>query len=400
MNSMLLIGIIALIFFVWLRLDYFFGRKKHLSKLNELKYPLRKSDIELFIVGERFYERLFEDIENSTHSIHVLFYIVKNDPDSDEFLALLMKKAEQGIEVRLLLDYVGSKSLEKAKIAELKKSGVSFSYTHNPSPPYFFYTLQARNHRKITVIDGKVGYSGGFNIGKEYLGKDPKLGFWRDYHLRVTSEGVQDLQIQFLRDWHEATNEDLNTVQAYFPSLSQGTIEHQFLSTYGQSLEGHFLSFIKQAQKELMICTPYFIPGKQIQDELIKARRRGVDIKVLVPMRADHPLVKEASFPYFGPLILSGCEIYQYYYGFYHAKVIVVDDTLCDIGTANFDKRSLYLNDEMNCLIYDKDFIKYVKTTVNEDIRGSVKLTYEKFTERSITQRGLEAVATLVSHFL
>jgi cardiolipin synthase A/B len=400
LNSMLLIGLIALIFVVWLRLDYYFGRKKHLCSLNEIKYPLRKSDIELYIVGEHFYKKLFEDIENSKHSIHVLFYIVKNDPDSDDFLALLIKKAEQGIEVRLLLDYVGSKSLKKEKIEELKKSGISFSYTHNPAPPYFFYTLQARNHRKITVIDGKIGYSGGFNIGKEYLGKDPKLGFWRDYHLRVTNEGVQDLQSQFLCDWHEATDEDLKTVQAYFPPLSQGTLEHQFLSTYGQSLESHFLSFIKQAQKELMICTPYFIPGKQIQEELIKARRRGVDIKILVPMRADHPFVKEASFPYFGPLLLSGCEIYQYYYGFYHAKVIVVDDKLCDIGTANFDKRSLYLNDEMNCLIYDKDYIKYVKDTVNDDIRGSVQLTYDKFTQRPISQRGLEAVATMISHFL
>ncbi|MDQ0857013.1 phosphatidylserine/phosphatidylglycerophosphate/cardiolipin synthase-like enzyme [Bacillus sp. V2I10] len=248
MNSMLLIGLIALIFVVWLRLDYYLGRKKHLQ--NEIKYPLRKSDIELYIVGERFYKKLFEDIENSTHSIHVLFYIVKNDPDSDEFLALLIKKAEQGIQVRLLLDYVGGKSLKKEKIEELKKSGVSFSYTHNPAPPFFFYTLQARNHRKITVIDGKIAYSGGFNIGKEYLGKDPNLGFWRDYHLRITSEGVQDLQTQFLRDWHEATGEDLKTVQAYFPPLSQGTLEHQFLSTYGQSLEGHFLSFIKQAHKK------------------------------------------------------------------------------------------------------------------------------------------------------
>ncbi len=400
MNSILLIGLIILIFVVWLRLDYYFGRKKHLRGISEIEYPVRKSDIELLIVGERFYERLFEDIKNSTQSIHVLFYIVKNDSDSEEFLNLLGKKAEQGIKVRLLLDYVGSKSLKKEKITALKKRGVAFSYSHKPALPYIFYTLQARNHRKITVIDGKIGYTGGFNIGKEYLGKDPQLGFWRDYHLRLHGEGVQDLQSQFLHDWHEATNENLIEEKVYFSSHTQGKLEQRFVSTYGQSLDSYYLSFIRLAQKELMICTPYFIPGKQIQDELLKARRRGVDIKIMVPMKADHPFVKEAAFPYFGPLILSGCEIYQYYYGFYHAKVIVVDERLCDIGTANFDKRSLYLNDELNCLIYDAAFIKKVKQTVNEDMSSSVKLTYDLFTKRSIPQRGLEAVATMISHFL
>lgn len=400
MNSILLIGLTILIFVVWLRLDYFFGRKKHLHGINEINYPVRKSNIELFIVGEHFYEKLFEDIKNSKQSVHVLFYIVKNDPDSEEFLNLLGKKAEQGIKVRLLLDYVGSKSLEKEKITALKKRGVVFSYSHKPALPFLFYTLQARNHRKITVIDGTIGYTGGFNIGKEYLGKDPQLGFWRDYHLRLTGEGVQDLQSQFLHDWHEAANENLTAEIAYFPVLMPGKIEQRFVSTYGQSLDRHFLSFIRQAQKELMICTPYFIPGKQIQDELLKARRRGVEIKIMVPMKADHPFVKEAAFPYFGPLILSGCEIYQYYYGFYHAKVIVVDDRLCDIGTANFDKRSLYLNDELNCLIYDEAFIKNVKQTVNEDMRSSVRLTYDLFTNRPIPQRGVEAVATMISHFL
>lgn len=263
-----------------------------------------------------------------------------------------------------------------------------------------FYSSQTRNHRKITVIDGRTGYTGGFNIGKEYLGKDPKFGFWRDYHLRVTGEGVQDLQRQFLTDWNAASDEHSEEETGLFPSLSQGKFSHRFLTTPGKDLEKNFLTFVKEAKTELLICSPYFIPGKKLMKALLNARNRGVSVKIMVPMKADHPLVKEASFPYFGPLLKAGCDIYQYYYGFYHAKVIVVDDVFCDIGTANFDKRSLFLNDEFNCLIYDEAFISQLKLSVIKDMKSSAKLTLDHYNSRSFRQRVMEKTASIVSYFL
>ena len=381
-------------------IDYRLGRKEHLSRSKYTQFPLRKSAIELFTDGENLYKDLFDSIRNSTSSIHVLFYIVKNDKISNEFLSLLSEKAGQGIEVRLFLDYVGSFQLKKKKIRQLINSGVIVSRSHKPRLPYLFYTLQARNHRKITVIDGKIAYLGGFNIGKEYLGLDPKFGFWRDYHLKVEGEGAFDLQQQFLKDWYDSTGVNDLDFSKYQPPLKKGSIEQMFISTYGEHLQDHFKTFIRNAKHEIIICSPYFIPGREILNELLNALSNGVQVKIMVPMKPDHPLVMEASFPYFDKLLVAGCEIYRFYYGFYHAKVIVIDDNICDIGTANFDKRSMYLNDEMNCLIYDREFIQKVKTDIYKDFQHSKLLTYEAYKNRPIGQRGREILATIVSQFL
>ncbi|MED4403844.1 cardiolipin synthase [Metabacillus fastidiosus] len=400
---MITVAIICFFFaaiIVWLTIDYKAGRKKHLQQERYQFYPMRRSNLEFYIDGHSFYNELFRAIKQSKQSVHILFYIVKNDEISHEFLTLLGEKAKQGVEVRLLLDYIGGKEFTDKEISLLKRKGVHFAYANKPKWPFYFYTLQARNHRKITVIDGEIGFLGGFNIGKEYLGHDPKLGFWRDYHLRLTNEGVTDLQQQFSKDWFKATSEDLTSNQTYFPKLLPGKLEQRFLSTNGSFLKKYFISLIQSAKKEILICTPYFIPGKKIQQELIKAAKRGVNVKVLVPMKADHPLVREASFPYYGPLILAGCEIYRFYHGFYHSKVFVVDDNTCDIGTANFDKRSFYINDEMNCLIYDVDFIQRVKESVYEDFTRSEKLTYEFLKKRPISERGKELLASMISYFL
>ncbi|MBZ5749153.1 cardiolipin synthase [Metabacillus rhizolycopersici] len=400
MTIFMIIGIIIVALICWFTIDYHLGRKNHLSTSNYTPFLPKKSDIELFTDGENLFQDLFESIRNSTQSIHVLFYIVQNDQISNEFLSLLGEKASQGIKVRLLLDYIGSIELDKQKIKKLREKGVKFARAHSPRFPYLFYTLQARNHRKITVIDGEIGYLGGFNIGKEYIGHDPKFGFWRDYHLKITGEGVSDLQQQFLKDWYEATAENHLEDRQFFPEQQAGKSTQMFISTYGEHLDNHFKELIRDAKQEIIICSPYFIPGKEILYELLDALAKGVMVKIMVPMKADHPLVKQAAFPYFGKLLLAGCEIYRYYHGFYHAKVIVIDDHACDIGTANFDKRSLYVNDEMTCLIYDQNFVRYVKEQIAEDFHTSELLTYDFYRKRSFLHRCKEAVASLVSHFL
>ncbi|KMP97219.1 cardiolipin synthase [Bacillus wiedmannii] len=385
---------------LWITIDLLYGRILHLKRVRSRTFPLRQSNFHLYTYGQDLYDALFTDIQQAKHHVHVLFFIVKNDKISREFLKLLIDKAQEGIEVRLLLDQLGSHYLSNEAIRSLQKHGVSFSFCHKVKFPFPLFSANQRNHRKITVIDGKIGYIGGFNIGEEYLGHNQKLGLWRDYHLRLTGEGIQDLQKQFLHDWLDDTNQNLLDSPLYFPKQQPGIILHRFIPTDGAYLQNTFLHLIESAEKELFIGTPYFIPGKKIMNALLKARKRGVQITVLVPEKADHALVREAKFPYCRKLIQAGCNIYAFQQGFFHAKVIIVDDYICDIGTANFDMRSLYINHEINCLLYDKHFIQTVKNKFHEDLENASLLSFKDVSPHSLIDRGKEWVGTILAFFL
>lgn len=385
---------------LWITIDLSYGRIVHLKRVRSRSFPLRQSDFRLYTYGNDLYDALFTDIKQAKHHVHVLFFIVKNDDISRTFLKLLIDKAQEGIEVRLLLDRFGSHYLSKEAIYSLQKHGVSFSFCHKVKFPFPFFSANQRNHRKITVIDGKIGYIGGFNIGEEYLGHNQRLGLWRDYHLRLTGEGIQDLQKQFLHDWLDDTNQNLLDSSLYFPMQQPGNILHRFIPTDGAYLQNTFLHLIESAKKELFIGTPYFIPGKKIMNALLKARKRGVQITILVPQKADHALVREAKFPYCRKLIQAGCNIYAFQQGFFHAKIIIVDDHTCDIGTANFDMRSIYINHEINCLLYDKHFIQEVKRKFEEDLERSLLLSFEDVSPLSIIDRGKEWIGTILAFFL
>lgn len=343
---------------------------------------------------------MFAEFRNAKKHIHVLFYICKNDQISQEFFNILMDKAKSGVEVRLLLDWVGSIKIKRGKIKELKAAGVHFSFSNIPKAPFFFYSSQTRNHRKITVIDGKIGYIGGYNIGKEYIDLDPKLSPWRDYHLKVQGEGVADLQQQFLLDWQEAAKTNLLQNEIYFPSLHKGTVCHKLISTEGFLLEETFSKLIHNAQQSITIGSPYFIPSKKILNSLINALAKGVSLVIIVPYHSDHLLVKEASYPYLRPLLENGARVYQFKKGFYHAKVLLIDNEVCDLGTANFDNRSFFLNHEINCFIYEKETLDQVRQILKEDMNDSDILTLNDLNSLSIFTRIKEGIARCFVHFL
>lgn len=398
---MTIILIILLIFIAWVSADFYFGRKSHLKSITKRNYPTRHSQWLLFTDGQDLYTDLFRDISEAMHHVHILFYIVKNDVISQEFLNLLKKKAEAGVEVRLLLDRIGSSQISKKEVRSLQDSGVHFAFSNKPKFPYLFYSLNYRNHRKITVIDGNIGYFGGFNIGKEYLGHDPYLGYWQDFHLKISGDGVQDLQTEFLLDWKKATKEGLRRNPNYFPELTQGPLPLRFLPTDGAYVKELLLELMKNAKTEILIGTPYFIPGKEVLQGLLDAKARGVDVTILVPYKADHAFVKEASFPYFKEMLLAGCKIYRYTNGFYHGKIVLIDNELCDFGTANFDKRSFFINDELNCLIHDPVFIEKIRNEFLLDIlHRSEELTLTRYEKRPLSQRGKELVSALISDLL
>ena len=395
-----LIAFILLIIFILLWIDFKWGQKQNARSSKKIMFPRRRSDLTLFSSGPELFQDLFAEIEQAKKHVHILFYIIENDQFSQQFLKLLAEKAKSGVEVHLLVDWVGAHKLSKSAIEKLKQNGVHFSYCFKPRFPFLFYNFQKRNHRKITVIDGRIGYFGGLNIGKEYINQDPKLSPWRDYHLKMTGEGVQDLQTIFLSDWLTATKENLLNDSRYFPPFSPGKSEHQLFTVDGVGLEQTFVQLIHNASKQIIIGTPYFIPGKTLLAELRQALGRGVQLTIIVPKIADHLLVKEAAYPYFRILLKDGAKVLQFHRGFYHAKTLLIDNQIYDIGTANFDKRSLFLNSEINCLMFDSLSIEQAKKHLSNDMLDSAPIKEKALWNPNLLQKIKEAFACLMSPFL
>ncbi|WP_161524826.1 cardiolipin synthase [Alteribacter lacisalsi] len=397
LHTILIILAIFALICIWFIIDFTIARRlheKHTPPYTEP--PVRNSDVQFFARGDKLFNHMFGEIEQAEDHIHMLFYIFRADDISKEMINRLMDKAREGVEVRLMVDFMGFRISRKLK-KEIRKSGVHLSITHRPSLPFLFYSANKRNHRKITVIDGRTAYIGGYNVGDEYLGRDPSFGPWRDYHLCVTGEAVNDLQDIFLRDWEAASGEDIIGENRYYPEQKPGSKTIQILASNGSHIEDAALKLIKTAENTLIIGTPYFVPGREVKNALIQAAKRGVDIRVIIPKNPDHPLVIHAAYPYFRELIEAGVNIHMYFQGFYHSKAIIVDDKVCDIGTANFDKRSFRINREVNCLIHNEQWIRQVMVQVNEDLNRSDRVTIEHLNNRSLLKRGKETLASLLS---
>ncbi|EIT86246.1 phospholipase D/transphosphatidylase [Fictibacillus macauensis ZFHKF-1] len=394
-----IIGILLLLCLWWLFVSYQQGYRLHLQHQHWYRYPKRTGTLQLFNDGYELYERLFHDLKEATATIEVQFFSACTDRICMEFYELIKGKAAEGVAVRLLLDWYGAKKVTAAVVADLQAHGVLVAFSNRPTWPYVLFTALTRNHRKITVIDGVIGYVGGFNLGEECLGHSPKLGYWRDYHLRITGQAVNDLRHRFYRDW-QSHHPDKTIFTPVAPALSAG-YAMRLESTNGAHLHDAFASLIRQAQKELVICSPYFIPGKELTDSLKAALARGVRVSLLLPMKADYQLVQDASFRYLKELLPAGLNVYRFYEGFCHGKVIIVDDTICDIGSGNFNKRSFYLNDEMNCFITTPSFIRKVKATIEEDLHRSEPFTLQDLKQRPLMGRIFrEPLARMIEKFL
>lgn len=393
--------IISIIIITWCVVDFHLGKRLHQKKLKKREYPLRNGELSFIKTGQDLFNMFFSDIQHATSTIHILFFIVKNDKISIEFLTLLQKKAKEGVQVRLLLDWAGSRfNVSRKTLKQLKAAGVEIEFSHRPSFPFYFFSLQQRNHRKITVIDGEIGYIGGYNIGKEYIDLDPILTPWRDYHLRITGESIGDLQKEFFIDWERAHKVDgIHTISAS-PTLTAHTVQHRFFPSEGHYIEEKFSSLIDGAKQSIEIGTPYFVPTKKIFEKLLAAIRRGISVTILIPNKSDHSLVKEASFRYLRPLLREGATVYQYMNGFFHAKVMIIDGNICDIGTANFDRRSITLNYEVNCFIYDQAFTRKVAAVFQKDMLDSEVLTLKELQQTTWLTKIKEMIAWIIQDYL
>ncbi|WP_141540732.1 cardiolipin synthase [Bacillus cereus] len=380
--------------FIWMNIDVEMG--KEMASEYELG-QVRLGEFQLYTNGEELYRKLFEDINDAEKYIYIHFYIVGKDEISQEFLQLLEKKASSGVEVKLSVDRIGGYKLKKKVISRLKENGVKFTFSKKPKLKNVFYSLHQRNHRRIVTIDGKVSYVGGFNIGKEYLGQNPKFGPWRDYHVRIHGEGAADMERKFAEDWKEDTGEKM-PIHESIPTL--GNVKYQYLFSNGKGLWEKYGALLKQSKKSLIIATPYFVPSKEMVKELKAALNRGVNVKILVPFKSDAILLKQAAYPYLKDMLHAGAEIYQYQNGFFHGKVTIIDGEIVDIGTANFDNRSFYLNTESNCIIYDKGVTADVWNRLKEDFHKSKRFSKEDFEKISKWDWFLARIANVIASYL
>ena len=340
----------------------------------------------LLIDGQETFRSIFEGIESAEQYILVQFFIVKDSAVGRELQSKLIQKAGENIKVYFLYDEIGSHKLPENYLRDMQIAGIVTSAFHTTKGKTNRFQLNFRNHRKIVVVDGKIAYVGGHNVGDEYLGKHPKFGAWRDTHVKIEGPAVQFIQFCFVEDWYWATKgipelnwEPCRAVDGRENALVIASGPADRLETCGLM----FVQAINEARERVWIASPYFVPDLQILSALKLAALRGVDVRILLPEKADHRTVYLASFSYYQNTLPLGINIYRYTAGFMHQKVFLIDSRCAAVGTANLDNRSFRLNFEITLLNYDSFFIKEVETMLSHDFARSQPVTMDDYFRRS-----------------
>lgn len=362
------------------------------------------NSVRVFTDGNEKFNALIEEMKNARKYIHVQYYIMSKGELLDRILTVLENKAAQGVEVRVLYDGMGGRNLSRKNIKRMKQAGIRVGEFFPAFLGRFQLRFNYRNHRKIVVIDGKKAFVGGFNVGDEYIGKVKKFGYWRDTHLEVTGDAVNDLHIRFLLDWNYAVKENLFRFEKYFKTKSNvkaNKLGMQIISSgpdsKRQEIRDNYLRLINKARERIYIQTPYFIPDEPVFTALKIAALSGVDVRVMIPCKPDHPFVYWATYSYAGDLLESGARCYCYDDGFLHAKGIVVDGLVSCYGTANMDMRSFALNFEVNAVIYDPEVSWQLEKAFLDDLTKCTEMTKYNYDRRNLTIRIKEQVSRLLA---
>lgn len=362
--------------------------------------------VQIFNDGEAKFQALIEDLEHAKDHIHIQYYIFRLDGLGKRIYEVLLRKAKQGVKVRLLFDDMGSRGIRKRHFKEMIKAGGEVETFFPSILPLINPRLNYRNHRKIVVIDGRIGYIGGFNVGNEYLGLDPKLGYWRDTHLRLEGSSLHPLQTRFLLDWNQASSDkSIEYSDRYFPAIPlKGSVGLQIVSSGPDSeweqIKNGYLKLMAMAKDYIYIQTPYFVPDASFMDTLRIACLSGIDVRIMIPNKPDHIFVYWATYSYVGQLLQAGAKVYIYENGFLHTKMIVVDNEASTVGTANIDVRSFKLNFEVNAFIYDRETSRKLAELFEQDMILSTELTLELYEERTRFIKMKESFARLLSPIL
>lgn len=368
------------------------------------------NSIEYFIDAHEMYDRQIEDIKNAKRTINIMYYLFKPDAAGKMFRDALTAKAKEGVQVNLIYDSSGNLKTRLSFFKELIAAGGRV----RPFFPSIFKFINNnfcyRNHRKIVVIDGEIGYVGGMNIGVDYLSEDKRIKPWRDTHLRITGESVAFLQTRFIKDFTCSNKNPMNKKDidsffkedlAYFPSFKEcGDSPIQIISsgpdTTKQEIKFCYKKIIQQASKEVYLESPYFIPDDSFIESIILAQASGVQVHLIIPKVWDKKIVYHVTISNLEQILEAGAKVYLYP-GFIHSKMVVGDTTCASIGTANLDVRSFALNFEVNAVLYKEEDVKKARDICRDDIAKSEELTLEKYKNRSLVDRFFEAILRLFS---
>jgi cardiolipin synthase len=363
--------------------------------------PAPGNAVTLYPETEPAFEALLAAIESARDHVHLEYFILRNDDTGRRLLDLLTRKAGEGVEVRLLYDAMGCLHLPRRALAPLQQAGGRTAGFLPLNPVHSLIRFNLRNHRKITVVDGKVAFTGGMNIGDEYLGKSRRLGYWRDSFLRVEGPGAAQLQRVFCEDWEFATRLTLSGGR-YFPTVEPaGTADVQVAAS-GPDQEVNtireiYFAAILSARRRLWIASPYVIPDAGLFDALRLARYRGLDVRLLSLARPDHYISYYAGRYFSAELLAAGVKVYQYARGMMHSKVMLVDGRWAMVGSANLDNRSLHLNFEVGCMLHDEGLVAQLEQAFLKDLEDSVPLDRQALARRSLGGRVLDNACRLLA---
>ena len=365
-------------------------------------YITSNNDIEAYFTGKEFFSNLKKEIANAKKFINMEYFIFQFDGIGKEIADLLIEKVNEGVEVNLVIDGV---NLANFKLKQyFKNTGVNLYLFFRTYIPLFNVRINYRDHRKVTIIDNRVAFVGGMNIGDEYLGKG-KIGYWRDTSVKIYGDIVSSFEKEFyfslsiIKNKYLRDEKILNEISLkyeeednlYMQVISSGP-NYEF-----PAIRDNYIKLIQEARKSVFIQTPYFVPDDLLLDTLKSAVLSGIDVKIMIPNKADHPFIYWINQYYVGELLRLGANIYRYENGFIHSKTILVDEEVVSVGTCNFDYRSFYLNFEINLNIYNKEVANSFKTQYYKDIAISKKLTFADFKKRSIFTKVRESVFRLLS---
>ena len=372
--------------------------------LNDADAPLTLNNrSEVLTNGQETFKALFAALEGAKKHIHLEFFIFHNDAIGQDILKLLIRKASEGVKIRVLVDGLGNRSLKK-RFGELKEAGVEAEGFYPVRFPFLSRRLNLRNHRKIVVVDGRVGFLGGLNVGDEYLSRNKKIGFWRDTFLKLEGDSVNFLQTVFLNDWNGVTKQDINDALYYPQAECFGNQMTQIAATgpdsdWGSMLQIFFVA-LTSAEKKIYIETPYFVPDEGSVMALKTAALSGLDVRIILQGVPDHQITYWASHSYVEELLEAGVRIYRYQKGVIHAKVLILDEEIGVVGSTNFDIRSFSLNFEISAFIYDSNFAQRLEHDFRQDLDNSEELLLEEYRKRPLLNRIKESSARLFSPLL
>ena len=366
-----------------------------------VQMPLTRGNrVDLLIDGEQTFAAILEAIRSARHYVLLEFYIVRDDELGKTLQQLLIEKVASGVEVYFLFDEIGSFQLGKAYLSALQRSGVKIHAFNSTKGWRNRFQLNFRNHRKIVVVDGQYGFIGGLNVGDEYMGRDPDYSPWRDTHAHIQGPSVICLQVVFMEDWHWATDSMLKL--NWQPCLPEGSDQQVLLVATGpadilERCELLYLQLFNSAQQRLWIVSPYFVPDPATIYALQLAALRGVDVRIILPEKSDNLLVQLSSYSYLHEALQTGIRVYRYTRGFLHQKVMLVDDELASVGSANLDNRSFRLNFEANVLVKDQLFAGQVKSMLETDLSHCEEIKYNHVLIKPLWFRFMVRLARLMA---